>query len=150
MKNTLFALLTAFIFFALTAPAKAAEHRSCQLVRELSDQLGCSSGAIPPPGPGAVALPAGSTPPPSGPLGEVTGSEHNYLVNSTFGPSQCKTQDLSKEVAKELRAECDGWVKERKADLGNKYITGTCTEACEECNMGLRRCSYKGTVHYAR
>jgi hypothetical protein len=125
---------------ALMSPVKVfADAKSCQLVSELSRELGCSA-----------AQPQASTtaPPDFNPSSNPNAKD--FLVNSTFGPSQCKTQDLAKEITKDLKTECTTWIKERKDDLGPKYLTGSCSEQCEDCTMGLKRCSVKGVVHYTR
>ena len=79
-----------------------------------------------------------------------TPKDDNFTVHSTFGPTACKTQELAKEMVRDLKTECNSWLKERKADLGSKYQTGTCNEECTDCTMGLKRCSINGVAHYAK
>lgn len=67
---------------------------------------------------------------------------------ATTGMAGCKTEELSKNVIKELKADCKAWLKDQKADLKNRYSTGVCEESCSDCSMGLQRCNVKGTVRY--
>lgn len=72
-----------------------------------------------------------------------------FVMESQFGPSQCKASNAIDAAKKELKSECDGWVKERKADLGTKFRTGTCNAKCDSCGQGLERCLTTGLVHYS-
>lgn len=67
---------------------------------------------------------------------------------SATGMSGCKTEALSKNVIKELQSDCSAWMKDRKADLKDRFLTGTCNESCEDCGMGLKRCNVTGSVRY--
>lgn len=64
------------------------------------------------------------------------------------GTAGCKTEELSKGAVSDLKGDCKAWIKDQKADLKDKYLTGSCDEVCEDCGMSLRRCAVKGTVHY--
>jgi hypothetical protein len=140
MSSKINFFLLAIMTLALFRPAPSfADAKSCQLVSELSRELGC----------GAAQPQASTTAPPDFNQSSNPNAK-DFLVNSTFGPSQCKTQDLAKEITKDLKTECKAWIKERKDDLGSKYLTGSCSEQCEDCTMGLKQCSVKGVVHYAR
>lgn len=72
-----------------------------------------------------------------------------FAMESQFGPSSCKASNMLDAAKKELKTECDGWVKERKGDLGTKYRTGTCNVKCDSCGQGLERCMMTGLVHYS-
>ena len=104
----------------------------CSLVRQLSDQLRCN---VLDGGMGAVKQ---DIPDP------------NFVLNSDFGPSLCKAKQSICEARTALKKECDGWLKERKADLGKSYMTGTCQESQEPCEGGLVRLTIKGLVHYSK
>lgn len=121
--------------FLVLAPAIAgAQTRSCTLVEQLATELGCAFARVPP------------APAPSEPVD----NSKDFLVNSSFGPSSCKTGPALKDAAGELKTECNSWIKERKADLKEKFLTGTCTEDYDDCGSGLKRCTVKGVVHYSR
>ena len=64
------------------------------------------------------------------------------------GTTGCKTEDLSKSVIKDLKADCNAWVKDQKAELKTRFLTSSCQESCEDCTMNLKRCSVTGTVRY--
>ncbi|MEQ1877029.1 MAG: hypothetical protein ABL958_10315, partial [Bdellovibrionia bacterium] len=67
---------------------------------------------------------------------ETTPEKKEFTMESQFGPSQCKALNAIDAAKKELKTECDGWLKERKADLGTKYRTGTCNAKCDPCGSG--------------
>jgi hypothetical protein len=71
-----------------------------------------------------------------------------FVMESQFGPSSCKASNTVEGAKKELKTECDGWIKERKGDLGTKFRTGTCNVKCDSCGQGLERCMMTGLVHY--
>ena len=64
------------------------------------------------------------------------------------GTSGCKTEDLSKDVIKDLKSDCNAWVKDQKAELKSRFLTSSCEEACEDCGMSLKRCAVNGSVKY--
>ncbi len=64
------------------------------------------------------------------------------------GMAGCKTEELSKNMVRELKTDCNAWIKDQKADLQSKYLTGSCTESCEPCGMSLKRCSVVGRIKY--
>ncbi len=125
--------LTLGLLFTIAAQA---EPKTCREVYNLGMELGCSF---------SKADQNDNTSSPG-----ATPKDDNFTVRSTFGPTACKTQELAKEMVRDLKAECNGWLKERKADLGTKYQTGTCNEECSDCTMGLKRCSVNGVAHYAK
>ena len=118
---------------SLTMTAQA-EPKTCQQVYNLGMELGCSF---------SKADQNNSSP-------SATPKDDDYTVRSTFGPTACKTQDIAREMIRELKTECNTWLKERKSDLGSKYQTGTCGEECTDCTMGLKRCSVNGVAHYSK
>jgi hypothetical protein len=67
---------------------------------------------------------------------------------ATSGMSGCKTDDLSQKLVRELKSDCSAWLKDRKAELKGKYLTGSCEESCDDCGMHLQRCSVNGAVRY--
>lgn len=69
---------------------------------------------------------------------------------ATTGLAGCKTEELSKTTVRDLKSDCSAWMKDQKAQLKDKYLTGTCEEQCSDCSMGLRRCSVKGSVRYSK
>jgi hypothetical protein len=130
-------LLAALVLFSVSLAQ--AQTRTCQLVQELSLELGCGLS------PNGSGIPVAN--------GTVNGGIDNskdFLVTSAFGPTQCKTEAIAKEAVKDLKSECNTWIKERKNDLGAKFLTGTCNDSCTDCTMGLKRCQVNGLVHYAR
>lgn len=116
-----------------------AEPKTCQQVYNLGMEMGCSFSKA---DQNAAAGESTST--------TTTTKQDDFMVESEFGPTACKTSDLARELVKDLKGECQTWMKERKADLGSKYQTGTCSEKCSDCTMGLKRCSVAGVVHYAK
>lgn len=129
-------ILGSLVSFAYQSTAQA-EPKACQQVYNLGMELGCSFSK-------ADQNQSGNSSPGSTP------KEDDYTVRSTFGPTACKTSDLARDLIRDLKAECSSWLKERKADLGTKYQTGTCSEECTDCTMGLKRCSVNGVAHYAK
>lgn len=81
---------------------------------------------------------------------ETTGKAEEKNITSDFGPTKCVITELTSKEAKPLKTECESWVKERKTELGSKYLTGTCNQSCRTCekNTSLKQCSIKGEVHY--
>lgn len=129
MSQVLKSLLVVFAVLTVSANTEA-QARSCQLVYQLAEELRCSLG--------------GQT------LPSATPADPEFLVTASYGPTQCKTGDVLKLAIKELRDECNNWLKERKADLQGKYQTGTCQEDCRDCGTSLRNCTVRGTVHYSK
>jgi hypothetical protein len=129
----------AFVVGTLLSVSAQAEPKTCQQVYNLGMEMGCSFSKA---DQNATTAESNST--------TTIKKEDDFLVESEFGPTACKTSDLAKELVKDLKGECQVWVKERKADLGTKYQTGTCSEKCSDCTMGLKRCSVAGVVHYAK
>lgn len=124
--------LSLLIAFLISSLAQASYE--CSLVRQLYDQLSCSS---------QTGLPTGSTA--TQPI-----PDNQFVVASDFGPSLCKAKQVLDPVRKELKGECESWMKERKSDLGTNYLTGTCEEKQDSCAGGLVRLTVKGLVHYSR
>lgn len=86
-----------------------------------------------------------------------TSKTNETVLTATFGTKStsgssglagCKTEELAKTLIKELKSDCSAWLKDRKSDLKDKYLTGSCQESCTDCSMGLRRCVVDGLVHY--
>lgn len=67
---------------------------------------------------------------------------------ATSGMSGCKTEELSQKLVRDLKSDCSAWLKDRKAELKGKYLTGSCDESCDDCGMHLQRCSVNGVVRY--
>ncbi len=126
--------LSLLIAFLISSLAQASYE--CSLVRQLYDQLACynQSGGAP-----GGALGANQPIP-----------DNQFLISSEFGPSLCKAKQTLDPVRKELKAECETWMKERKTDLGVNYLTGTCEEKQDPCNGGLVRLTVRGLVHYSK
>lgn len=87
---------------------------------------------------------------------EPTGTaEREGVITAKFGGSSgqsglsgCKTETLSKSLIQDLKADCQAWVKDQKAELKKRYLTSSCEASCEDCGMGLKRCFVTGTVKY--
>lgn len=67
---------------------------------------------------------------------------------ATSGMAGCKTEDLSQKLVRNLKSDCAAWLKDRKAELKGKYLTGSCEESCADCGMHLQRCVVDGVVRY--
>jgi hypothetical protein len=119
-----------FAFLVLFSVGAHAETRSCQQVQELARELGCGN-LVPYSAP--TATPA-----------------TDFMVNSNYGPTQCKTADALKLALKELHEECNAWLKQQKSEMGAKYQSGVCNDDCNDCGMSLRNCSVHGNVHYSK
>jgi hypothetical protein len=139
MRN--FALLI-FITMFLVAPfiqAQSGRHGS---------KKHATSTPSPTPTPSASPTPA----PKSGASAESQNGEKT--IEETFGPqsgsgtSDCKTADLAKSSIAGFKNDCNAWIKERKSDLKDHFLTGACKEKCDDCGMSLKRCSVTGSVHY--
>lgn len=95
-------------------------------------------------------------PPASAEMTPAPTATQDFVITSTFGSKAtsgtagCKTHALAQDVVKKLKAECTGWMNERKAELKSKYQTGTCEEDCTDCGMSLQRCTVTGAVHYSK
>lgn len=81
--------------------------------------------------------------------------EREGVMTAVFGGSSgqsglagCKTDNLSKNLIKDLKADCQAWVKDQKAELKKRFLTSSCEESCEDCGMSLKRCHVNGTVKY--
>jgi hypothetical protein len=125
-------MFKAVLFFGLMIASQFAvahtEPRSCQQVQELARELGCGMYGSSP-----TATPA-----------------NDFIVNSSYGPTQCKVADALKVGLKELRDDCQAWLKQQKSEMGSKYQSGVCNDECNECGMSLKTCTVKGTVHYSK
>ncbi len=66
------------------------------------------------------------------------------------GLTGCKTEDVANSKIKDLKGDCNAWLKDRKSELKIKYLTGTCEEDCSDCGMSLKRCTVTGSVHYLK
>jgi hypothetical protein len=64
------------------------------------------------------------------------------------GTSGCKTDELAAEVIKDLKGDCNAWVKDQKANLKDRFLVSSCEETCDDCGLGLKRCAVNGTIHY--
>jgi len=82
--------------------------------------------------------------------------ENDFIITTTFGSKAtsgtagCKTAALVENTVRDLKVQCNNWLKERKTELKNKFHTGTCQETCSDCGMSLQRCNVTGTVHYSK
>ena len=72
-------------------------------------------------------------------------------MNSDFGPTKCVIDENLDAEKREIKKQCEEWVKDRKAELGSKFLTSTCNPECSPCpkNEVLKHCSYRGEVHYS-
>ncbi len=64
------------------------------------------------------------------------------------GMAGCKTEELSQKIIRELKGDCNAWLKDRKSELKGKYLSGSCEESCDDCGMNLQRCNVEGSVRY--
>jgi hypothetical protein len=98
----------------------------------------------------------GSTAAPPSESSETGAGGKDFIVTAKFGSTAtsglagCKTEALSKDVIKGLKSDCSAWLNDRKAELKNKFHTGTCQEQCSDCGMSLVRCTVTGEVHYSK
>lgn len=69
---------------------------------------------------------------------------------ATSGTTGCKIEALTTEVTRQLKAECESWIKEQKKDLKDRYRASTCEASCNDCGMSLQRCTVQGTIRYAK
>lgn len=92
----------------------------------------------------------GDTAAPAAPTAEPTEKEITAVFGSKSqsGMAGCKTEDAKKQVVKDLKGDCNAWIKDQKADLKSRYLTSSCEEKCEDCGMSLLRCSVVGTIRY--
>ncbi len=86
---------------------------------------------------------------------EMKDAGKDFLANSNFGGTGCKVEKVAKEENKDAKAECQGWLKEQKAnfsgkDSAGKHVNSVCREVCKECPMHMKDCSYEGVVHYSK
>src|SRR3954467_3925089 len=102
-------LMIVFAFVLSSSIMAHAEPRSCQQVQDLARELGCGT-----------LVPYSPTPTPA----------TDFMVNSSYGPTQCKTADAVKVSLKELREECNAWLKQQKGEMGAKYQSGVCNDEC--------------------
>ena len=126
---------TALVFLN-ASPADALE-RSCKTVKKMNEELSC--GLVSPQESDESAAPKRE--------------EKDFAMEHAFGPTECKVASAAKEASKEFKAECQTWLKERKADLKTKYQTGTCADRCEDCQISgvsAKTCSVIGVIHYAK
>jgi len=134
LKSILFFFLLTFLLNDFAQAQKSAvvpAGRSCQLVEQLAEEMGCDL---------SLADPSEGS----------RSNSKDFVLNATFGPSDCKTGTVLKDSVRELKEECNTWLKERRGDLKDKYQTGTCSEECSDCGTALKRCLIKGLVHYAK
>ena len=88
------------------------------------------------------------------PVLETAAEPKESVKTATFGSkgqsgtAGCKTEELSKAAIKDLKADCNAWVKDQKSELKGKFLTSSCDESCDDCGTSLRRCSVTGSVHY--
>jgi hypothetical protein len=84
------------------------------------------------------------------PIGEPTEKEMSAVFGSKSqtGMAGCKTEELRKSAVKDLKGDCNAWIKDQKADLKSRYLNSSCEEKCEDCGMSLQRCFVTGTIHY--
>jgi hypothetical protein len=82
--------------------------------------------------------------------GETTEKEMKATFGSKAqsGLAGCKTEELRKSAVKDLKGDCNAWIKDQKADLKARYLNSSCEEKCEDCGMALQRCYVSGTIHY--
>jgi hypothetical protein len=73
-----------------------------------------------------------------------------FGAQATTGYAGCKTEELAKAAIKELKSDCNAWIKDQKTDLKANYRTGVCEEKCSDCQAGLRRCNVVGTIRYMK
>src|SRR5438445_200881 len=135
MEKLMKLIIPIIMFFSLST-AWADKASECTRLWQLERETGC---------PAMPSDSVGSTVPLT-----VTPRE-NFIINSEFGPSKCVIDENIEKEKQVLKKECNECIKERKADLAEKFLTGTCNPECGPCpkNEVLRRCTYKGEVHYS-
>ena len=74
--------------------------------------------------------------------------EETFGSRSASGMAGCKTDDRAKDAITGLKSDCNAWIKDRKSELKDRFVTGTCSEKCDDCGMSMQRCSVTGRVHY--
>jgi hypothetical protein len=119
------------VLFLSAQVSQAAPQIDCRKLWDLERELGCFAYY---PSPGAP---------------QQTPEKKEFVMESQFGPTPCKASNAIESAKKDLKKECDGWLKERKEDLAGKYRTGTCNAKCDSCGQGLERCMTTGLVHYS-
>lgn len=75
----------------------------------------------------------------------------DFAINSDFGPTKCVIEENIEKETRMIKKECADWKKDRQAELGSKYLAGTCNPQCSRCpdNELLKRCAVRGEVHYS-
>ena len=74
--------------------------------------------------------------------------EETFGSRSGSGMTGCKTEDRANDTIKGLKSDCNAWIKDRKAELKDKFVTASCKEKCDDCGMSMQRCAVTGIVHY--
>lgn len=127
MKTMFLAILLSTLLSPLAFAGKADE---CMKLWKLEKELGC--------------------PESSAEKTTETAPDRHFLIESDFGPSKCVVKSGIAAEKKDLEKECKTWINERKVDLSDRYLTGTCNSKCTPCegNTTLQECSTHGEVHY--
>ncbi len=81
---------------------------------------------------------------------EISESEISTVFGSQAmsGLAGCKTEELSRPVLKGLRSDCQAWIKDQRSELGKRFLTSVCEDACSDCGVSLQRCTVTGVVRY--
>jgi hypothetical protein len=74
--------------------------------------------------------------------------EETFGSRSASGMAGCKTDDRAKDAITGLKSDCNAWIKDRRSELKDRFVTGTCSEKCDDCGMSMQRCAVTGRVHY--
>lgn len=141
----------ALAFVCIAANANADNSRYCKTVGELFATLNCNSNN---PHQACLQVNQLSRDLNCETLNEASGddssekSNKDVLANKNFGPTECLASNKIKEETRALHTECESWLKSQKKDLGSNHRNGVCSEECEPCDLGLKKCSVKGVVHY--
>lgn len=98
----------------------------CEMVRRLADDLGCGFGI----------------------KTVETKPDSNYLVRGSFTSGRCLMAEKLKKDKANQTANCEEWLSKRRAELGKRFVTGSCQMDCEPCPSGLTRCTVQGEAHY--
>lgn len=126
-----------------SVPQPANAERSCKYVKRLNEELGC----------GLVTPDDEDDEDDEAPRASRADKQKEFVMNKAFGPTECKMAAAAKEALKEYKSECEGWLKERRKELKDKYQTGTCADQMDACSVGGvtgKTGTVQGVVHYAK
>ena len=105
---------------------------NCQHIQAIAGNLGCMGGASA----GSIAG------------GNASSNFQELVLTNTFKSDQCAMAQVLDDIKKSQSDQCEKWLSRQKKDLGARYVTGSCTEACTECAPGMQKCATNALVHY--